>query len=567
MFAMTKSRWLAGLALSLVFLAGAYAAPDLIAEYIIGPRANDHQSGWRVRFSAPRVSGIKAHYRDVVPARNQNPLPPNYGACSAFAVWRAPETGHYRLKLAVAGEGSLAVDGLPVVVLDQLDPPADHLADQPVDQLGGSEQEGEGWMHLTAGPHVLRIRLRSNSPAGSFSAAVIKPPLMRHRILQGDAVARIEMGSLETWWYLMTAAHYLRPVAISGVLICSLALLLPLTLLNRRRSVTVLAGIILVPALALSPMESQEPYLGPMVHRELAAKSPEFVFIGNSMLWSRIDDDHLTALLGGRPVHSIVNFGGLSGIHYLAFKYLLADSGIKPKRTFIFFRSTTLVNPQARTRGPYFNKLIRRISPGPDPVFQKIAYRQTTSPKIRIADWLEQRFPVMRSQAFVREQLSRGAAVLALPLGRAAADDLTAVKLRETVNARLGFGGLNAGADNGLDVEAEGLKDNTNFLDFDGLVADSFLPAIIDLAAAQNLPLAFIRVQERPTAQGMPPDTQEMKQFLAALQGYLKQQGAAFYDFTGDPAITLDMYALGDHIRDPKVYTEIFHQRVGHLLQ
>ncbi|MGB5986207.1 MAG: hypothetical protein WBG37_12955, partial [Desulfobacterales bacterium] len=356
------------------------------------------------------------------------------------------------------------------------------------------------------------------------------------------------------------------PLALAGAGVCALALLLPLTLLKRRRSVAVLASIVLLPALALAPLESEVPYIAPMVHRELRAKSPEFVFIGNSMLWSRIDDAHLTALLGGRPAHSIVNFGALSGIHYLALKHLLIPSGVKPKRTFVFFRSTTLVNPQARTRGPYFDELIRRISPGPDPVFQQIAYGRTLSPKLRIGDWLAQRFPVIRSQAVVRETLSRGAAFLALAGGEAA-DGAGIDALRQAVNQRLGFGNLNSAQGNGLDVEAQGLDDNARFLDFDTRVADSFLPAMLQLSSDHGLPLAFIRVQQRPTETGIPPDSPAMTRFVRALKAYLARHGAEFYDFSGDPALTLEMYALGDHIEDPKAYTEIFHQRLGHLLQ
>jgi len=546
-----NQRWLAALALSLIMLALVHWGPGVIVTHIVIPKTDNQQSGWRVRFSEPRRSGLKDHYRDVIPAIATNPLPQDYGALSAFAVWDVPKTGHYQLLLKLAGEGRLAVDGQTVVVL----PPADRL-----------EQKGEGWVHLAAGRHVLRVTLKQEGAGGSFSLGFQEPPLMRVSIISGTQVSLIDMGSLETWWLLMAAGHRLRPVALGGVVICLLALMLPLTLANRRRSVAVWAGIVLVPALVLAPVKTEEPYIAPMVHRQLAAKSPEFVFIGNSMLWSRIDDKHLSTLLGGRPVHSIVNFGGLSGIHYLALKYLLIGSGVKPERTFIFFRSTTLVNPQARTRGPYFDKLIRRISPGPDEVFLKIAYGRHTDLKVRLADWLECRFPVMRSQDFVREQLSRGAARLAVA-GSADVDDGFLKTLRRQVNRRLGFGNLNKAGKNGLDIEARGLDDNTNFLDFDALVADSFLPAILDLAAEQGLPLAFIRVQERPQAAGMPPDSPEMVEFIRALQDYLARHDAAFYDFTGDPAITLDMYALGDHIREPKDYTDIFFQRLGHLLK
>ena len=80
----------------------------MVVAYIVAPKADDARSGWRVRYSAPRQAGLRKHYRDIVPATAQMPLPATYGAMSAFAAWDVAKTGHYRIRLGGKGTGGLA---------------------------------------------------------------------------------------------------------------------------------------------------------------------------------------------------------------------------------------------------------------------------------------------------------------------------------------------------------------------------------------------------------------------------------------------------------------------------
>ncbi len=530
---------LAGLLVSLNLAA-------LVNRLVIAPRAVRAQQGWRVCFSGPARSLPVDGYTAFLEGGSRVGLNPDFHHVVAWSAWFVPETGQYKMGFAADGTADLWLDGRPVIR---------------VRPGTGSRHAPERWLALRRGVHLLRVELDSASGGGEFSIGVRIPPLMRMKHLEGDMVAMPRLGSLDTWWWIMRLA---RPMALfSGALAMSvlLYLLLPLTLAHRSLAVSVTVLLALAPSLLIPDMGRREPYIGPMVHRELARRQPQFVFIGNSMLWSRIDDNLLSHLLGGVPTYSIVNFGGLSAIHYLALKYLLIPSNIHPRRVFIFFRGTTLVQPSMRTTGPYYEALIRRISPGPDAEFERLAHgrRVSVASGLRLA--LNRMFAVQGNRRSVRDALGQAALFMVVP-----GLDNEHAKERQQLLARVNerFGLKNVGAA----MDQESMRSNARDpLDFRSAVNDSFLPAIIRLAREHDLPLAFIRVQERPPADGLMQDTPEMQRFMADLRSYLEQNNVALYDFTGDPELPLAMYGQGDHIREPKEYTPIFFKRVRTLLQ
>jgi hypothetical protein len=75
----------------------------------------------------------------------------------------------------------------------------------------------------------------------------------------------------------------------------------------------------------------------------------------------------------------------------------------------------------------------------------------------------------------------------------------------------------------------------------------------------------FVRVQRRPTR----TEPEELQTYLAQLKDYVTFKGAGYYDFTGDPELTLDHYLDGDHIRPEwkRESTENFLRRMRPFLQ
>ncbi len=528
----------------LVVLVLALKLPALVANLVVAPRAVLSRQGWRVSFSVPARSLPVDGYTTFLEAGRRVGLNPDFHHAVAWTIWFVPADGQYKVEFAATGRAGLGLDGKTVF---------------PFRAEPGHGRER--WLRLRRGPHLLRAELDWDRGGGNYSIGVRVPPLMRLKHLQGEMVAMPRLGSLDTWWLIMGLA---APLAIfSGILATAalLLLVLPLTLGDRPLAVGLTILLVLTPALLIPDLGRREPYIGPMVHQELVRRQPRFVFIGNSMLWSRIDDDLLSELLGGVPVYSIVNFGGLSGIHYLALKYLLIPSGIRPKRVFIFFRGTTLVQPAMRTTGPYFETLIKRISPAPDPEFERLAHGRAVTGAGGIRGILNRLFTVQGNRKTVRDALGQAALLLAVP-GLDDSHRRQRQQLLRRVNDR--FSLKNVGA--AMDRESMHSSDRDP-LDFRSAVKDSFLPAILRLGREHHLPLAFIRVQERPPADGVVQDSPEMERFMAELRAFLEENGAALYDFTGDPGLPLSMYGQGDHIREPKEYTPLFFKRVRALLR
>ena len=533
------------LATGLAGLLLAVNLPRLTIDLVLASRAVREQQGWRVSFSGPTRDLPVQGYQEFLRAGKVVRLNPDFRRATAWTLWLVPMAGKYRIVFSAESESVVSIDGRTI------------LRARP---RSVSRRAEERWVDIGPGIHLVRVDLENRQGGGAFSIGVRVPPLMRLKFLQGDMVAMPRLGNLETWWWVM---HLALPLAVlSGILVMAalLSFLLPLTLAERPLAVVLTVLLVLAPSLFIPDLGRREPFIGPMIHRELARRQPRFVFIGNSMLWSRIDDNLLSRLLGGVPVYSIVNFGGLSGIHYLALKYLLIPSHVHPRRVFIFFRGTTLVQPAMRTTGPYFETLIKRISPGPDAEFERLAHGRSVSTASGLRAALNRIFAVQGNREMVRDVLGRLALFLALP-GLDSGQAHQRQQFLARINDRFGLKNV------GSAMDRESMQSSATSLDFQSAVQDSFLPAIIRLARDHDLPLAFIRVQERPPEDGVVRDTPEMQRFMADLRAYLEENGVAFYDFTGDPDLPLAMYGQGDHIRDPREYTPIFFKRVRGLLQ
>jgi len=540
-FRARKRTWYFILAGLLLFLL-ARTMPSIILQKIIAPRAAEDQQGWWASFSSPVRSLPIKGYEVFLPGMQTVALNPDFRQVTLWTVWKVAGEGRYKMHFAAEGYARLSIDGQEV------------LAARPRSMSRRIEKK---WLRMKAGPHLIRVDIINQAGGGWMSIGVLVPPLMRFTPLQGPQIAAPRLGNLETWWWFLRLAS---PLAILSLVLAGaglLSVLLPLTVRGGWPGVGLLVALALLPALLFPDLERREPYIGPMVHRQLREIQPRFVFIGNSMLWSRIDDQLLSHLLGDVPVYSIVNFGGLSGIHYLALKYLLVPSGVHPDKVFIFFRGTTLLDPSFRTTGPYFEKLIQRISPAPDPVFERLAHGRRVNGESGTQGLLRHVFRLQNNQHHMRDLVGR----LALRLTR---HDEPAETLRKRINER--FSLENVG--DGMDREALKISRGPSIPeDFSRAAENSFLPPMFELARQHGFTLVFVRVQERPEPDRPMRDSAGMKTFMARLEAYLHEHGAEFYDFTGDPDLTLRMYGQGDHIADPKQYTPLFYKRMRKLLQ
>jgi hypothetical protein len=103
--------------------------------------------------------------------------------------------------------------------------------------------------------------------------------------------------------------------------------------------------------------------------------------------------------------------------------------------------------------------------------------------------------------------------------------------------------------------------------EFSRALPASVLPSIVELSKQHNVPVCFVRVQRRPTGNRPPEQSPALAQYVADFRAWAESQGECFYDETGDPELTLDLYEDGDHFRDRLAYTRIFRRRLDPLFR
>jgi hypothetical protein len=333
------------------------------------------------------------------------------------------------------------------------------------------------------------------------------------------------------------------------------ALVVPLSLRPINRAV-----VGSLPPLGYLPsLEIRRPHqpFGDDVIDDLRAGRPGWVFIGDSMLGTRIDPTHLGRIstTGDELVSFLYHAATGPAWWYLAFKNQLVASGVKPRMTFIFFRDTNLTDTMFRLDGQYGHGLDEVARPS-EPELDALvaAHRKGAWHRAhRIIDniyeanlatsWME---PAIR-RWWVRWRDPRPGALAAFEWN---VDQMFSVdSLRYDVPA---------------DLAQSDVADKP---DFKRDLPTSVLPLIMDLSQQRGIPVTFVRVQRRPVGNQPPEQSPALVRYIADLQAWLEANGAMFHDDTGDPEMTLDLYADGDHVADRRRYTEIFRKRLEPLFR
>jgi len=290
---------------------------------------------------------------------------------------------------------------------------------------------------------------------------------------------------------------------------------------------------------------------------DLKIGNPAWVFIGDSMLGTRIDPVHLGRISssGDEFVAFLYQAATGPGWWYLAFKNQLIASGVKPRMTFVFFRDTNLTDTMFRLEGHYGNAL-DDVATAAEPELDALvaAHRKGTWYRAhRLVDnvyqadlatsWME---PWIR-RWWVRWQDPRPGALESFEWN---VDKLFAVdSIRYDVGADLA------------------LSDVSGAPDFRRDLPTSVLPLVLGLSKQHGVPVCFVRVQRRPINNRPPEQSPELQRYVADLKVWLESNGACFHDDTGDPDLTLDLYEDGDHVGDRRRYTEIFRKRLDPLFR
>ncbi len=290
--------------------------------------------------------------------------------------------------------------------------------------------------------------------------------------------------------------------------------------------------------------------------KDLQRLRPSYVFIGDSMLGTRIDAGYLAGLLG-EDVAFLDRAGTGSAYWYLAFKNLLIPSGVRPKVVFFFFRDLNMTDPLFRLTGP-FRWSLDEVAQSQEPALDDVIAARMRGPWFRVHNAVNAAYGVDRANAWVERQLYDW------PTRLWTDDEASRRAWLDTMNFEI------MGLERLRPMEAADLQAAEDAeADFARNMPRSVLPLIVDLAKAHDIKVCFVRVQRRPVGNKPPPQSPRMQEYMRQFRAYVERGGMYFHDDTGDKMQTLAMYEDGDHIarEHRQRYTRQFRANLNHLFR
>jgi hypothetical protein len=283
--------------------------------------------------------------------------------------------------------------------------------------------------------------------------------------------------------------------------------------------------------------------------KQLETIQPDYVFIGNSMLDSRIDDSYFEGITE-KKCFLIWRGGVVSSFWYLILKNVISVSTIKPEHVFIFFRNTFLTEPLYRTDEEY-KKILAEYKTESEMIFDSIENYKSTKWDKKLRLTISGLYTFSEISEKARKAIPKISEKLTGLISKQFSSDFN----RSDVNRIFQINNFRPTENDGENIS----KYPWNY-SFQNAIEHSFLPHMIDLMKKTKLKYSFIRVQKRP-GQPLPiQDKLRLNKYMEDLRLYLNKHGYQLYDFTNHPEVTLDMYGAGDHINgvSKQKYTYLF---------
>jgi hypothetical protein len=279
--------------------------------------------------------------------------------------------------------------------------------------------------------------------------------------------------------------------------------------------------------LACAGVPGRNGTVDPYWSAKLAARKPDVVLMGNSILDDAVDIEAFNEASGANAM-TVWNSGAASAWQYVVFKNVIVRAPHRPLLVIVFFRDHYLTAPGFRTRGRYREEI----------------ERFTESDEL-LLDRLTGDGPAMsfvRRRDSVKERLEEGITGVACALmGRRRSEAQTAFRLV------LGPDKAMPGMLTQRQMAAETLSEAA-LLDFPSALRESFLPEMIRLADESGVRLVYARMKRRPDGAGGRPDAEALDRYIGALRAYLAEHDVDLVDFTPDTRLRLEHYAVGDHL-------------------
>ncbi len=268
------------------------------------------------------------------------------------------------------------------------------------------------------------------------------------------------------------------------------------------------------------------------------------VFLGNSLLDTRIDADYLSELTGDSAVSLAID-GTAPGIWYVQMKNIVAVSENPPSRVFIFFHDDLITRPIYFT-GPEDLGLIERLSQSSISGYGALP-STPQSIRDRILNAFVSIYPIARSSSYAASSSvsSIGAEIAGIEKQ----------ELNDSSDQFFSFANKRE-----QDAVIQGPKFHGNF---NSAIGKSFLPQIIELTKAIDVDLTVVRVAAKPNPDGSSSDPESLDNYTVDLASYLTTNNVNYIDMSGhieNGTLDAAMYYDGYHLKHRflATYTEFF---------
>ena len=285
---------------------------------------------------------------------------------------------------------------------------------------------------------------------------------------------------------------------------------------------------------------------------------PEFVFIGDSMLETRIDPGLFNEIVSPRKAYFLATGGSASLQWYLKLKNYAAAASQPPRFVFILFRDYDLTNAGFRIRDHYVTDIGHAATVqdyAADGELVRVLSHLSTGWRAQFYSLLDQGFDLPRRKRELEGVLKQIAFRLA-PTRYPSRH-----KLEKRMAAKI-FVLRNLRVQREPDVTGEVEK---SLQDFGSNVHVSFVPLMIDIANQKGIRLVFVRVDRRPFSNGTRQQTMALSKYTRDMVAYITANGADFHDLAMDSPVDLAYYGSGDHIAPQYFdeYTRYFVRRLN----
>ena len=264
---------------------------------------------------------------------------------------------------------------------------------------------------------------------------------------------------------------------------------------------------------------------------KLEQQNPSLIFLGNSILDTRIDPKTVSEITE-IPTQSLAINGSAPGIWYLQLKNIIGQTSIKSPIVHIFFYDNLITQPISTTGGSNKN-LIEPLLVYPEELFFSISRDTSWKDNLTLSI-----YPIIKRREEIKTYLNQFASLFSSIDSESVQFKIDSFGKRQIV-----------------------LKPNTRkYYPFYEEIEKSFLPAIIQIAKEKKIDLVLVKTSKNPSISTKIQVQILQKSYVENLSSYLNSNGVHFIDMTEVDWIDAAMFYDSAHIRSRyKIhYTELF---------